>query len=507
MNTLLTIINTFYRDNTILSIYFILLLLFLLMEILFLLKIKWIIFKLEKKLARKNFKKGNLLANLIKDYKKSLKINFYKTDSILFIKDYLENNKKRLFRGLNYIENSPALYILMGLLAIIFITASSILGTEFNGLTSLQNVFNNLDIISVTIVFSLTCSIIIKIFCYALNIRDDINRLCENIQEYLEGEIRPQSYRKEGQSQVIYEFKDMMEKKLSDIEKRISSGFSEIILRMNSEKYNEKNLKIFHTADIHIGLKFENYPPDIAEKLAEARFKVLERLINTACVEDCNIFAVCGDLFESTDINEKDLFKVINILNGFSGGVVLLLPGNHDYYNSTISLWEKIKENTADNILVLNEYKPYELNEFGLKVTVFPAYCDSEEDKNNRLGWINSNEKEDGNLWHIGLAHGSLQDKFPDMKYNYYMMSEEELKNIAMDIWLIGHTHDPYPEPGIISNNKIFNAGTPEIDSEKRMYDGNAWLININRKKQITALGLKTGKYRHLIMDGKNEDE
>ena len=55
-------------------------------------------------------------------------------------------------------------------------------------------------------------------------------------------------------------------------------------------------LIIFCTSDLHLGMKFANYPDNIRESLVEARFKTLKRLVEKANSEKCDLFVVAGDL-------------------------------------------------------------------------------------------------------------------------------------------------------------------------------------------------------------------
>ena len=510
MTVFFTIIKNFYQENTILSLYFIAILIFLVMEILFLIKSNWIVYKIKKKLLRKNFKTGDILTQIKEEYRKLLKVSPGNIDNYTFIKNMLENNKKKIFRGISFIEDSVSLFILLGFLGAVFIIANSLLGFEFDGLKSLGNIYSNLDKIFITIVFALICSLIIKIISYVFNTRERIDLLIENITEYLQIEIKPYTDSNNREIKVMQDLIEKLEGRLSGIEKTINRGFKELArVKKNKNNNNLDELKIMHTADIHAGLKFSNYPGEASIKLAEARFEVLERLINLANIEKCNLFVIAGDLFEDVDIDKKNIFRVLNIVNSFRGEAVLVLPGNHDYYNEKIDIWTTFKNNMTEKIVILNEYRPYKLNKFGIEATIYPAYCDSRDSEENKLEWIKNIEDRDKNLWQIGIAHGTIKDKFPEITYNYFVMSEEELKGIDMDIWLLGHTHEPYPEQGIIKDKKIFNPGTPEPDSKKRKNNGNAWLITINKDKTITAMSLQTGKYKSLIdkVENKKTDQ
>ena len=61
------------------------------------------------------------------------------------------------------------------------------------------------------------------------------------------------------------------------------------------------SLKIFHTSDLHLGMKFAGYPV-VQKELTEARFKTLEKLVELSNHKKCNLFVVTGDLFESVSL-------------------------------------------------------------------------------------------------------------------------------------------------------------------------------------------------------------
>ncbi|MGH7889379.1 MAG: hypothetical protein ACRENF_02370, partial [Thermodesulfobacteriota bacterium] len=77
----------------------------------------------------------------------------------------------------------------------------------------------------------------------------------------------------------------------------------------------------------------------------------------------------------------------------------------------------------------------------------------------------------------------------------YYPMTQKELKDSGVNIWLLGHTHVTWPEiPG--NRDFIFNPGTPEPDGFDCWHEGRAFFITINENKEIEAEILSTGTYR-----------
>lgn len=259
-------------------------------------------------------------------------------------------------------------------------------------------------------------------------------------------------------------------------------------------------VKIFHTGDNHIGMSFNNYP-NVKKDLIEARFTTLEKMIFKANEVNADLFVVAGDLFHSIDIAEKDVKKTVNILNKFRGACVLVLPGNHDYDSGKTKLWQDFKLNVDEKIIILNEFKPYNLRDYNLDVTVYPAHCHSLHSSENNLGWIKKG-LEDQSKYNIGIAHGAIEGLSADLVGNYFYMGMQELNDIPVDVWLLGHTHVAYPALEKVFNHKVFNAGSPEADGLNFTGKGSAWLIDLENNNVI-ASKIETGKYEFFDKDFK----
>jgi len=122
------------------------------------------------------------------------------------------------------------------------------------------------------------------------------------------------------------------------------------------------SLKIFCTSDLHLGMKFANYPDlgmkfanypgHIRESLVEARFKTLESLIEKANTEKCDLFVVAGDLFDRISVAKGDITRAARILDEFQGHLVTVLPGNHDYIEpDKTNLWTYFEDHSGDRTL------------------------------------------------------------------------------------------------------------------------------------------------------------
>lgn len=253
---------------------------------------------------------------------------------------------------------------------------------------------------------------------------------------------------------------------------------------------------IFQTGDNHFGRKYDNYPA-IRDTLIRSRFDSLRAMIRRAEAEGCAFFVITGDLFDNNSrIPRKDVRDVVEILSEF-GGRVLILPGNHDFYTGEEKLWndfQAILAQTDHNITLLTENRPYPFEADDETVIFYPAPCQAKHSEENNLGWIKEQTFGD-RACHIGVAHGAIEKLTPDMKNQYFLMTEGELKAIGVDAWLIGHTHIPYPQLPTDRDEtgyKIFNAGTHEQTDVSNNSRGFGFLLTVDQKS-VKARAVPSG--------------
>lgn len=269
-------------------------------------------------------------------------------------------------------------------------------------------------------------------------------------------------------------------------------------------------VKCFVTGDNHIGKKYDRYP-EIRDLLIESRFECLQDMIQYVERDECELFIVTGDLFENTNtVKVADVKRTAEILATFSG-TVLVLPGNHDYYTGDEKVWQDFEKALAKldhNVVLLNKYEAYTFDTVDETVVVYPAFCQSKHSDKNNLGWIKQAQI-DPSVINIGVAHGAIQGVTPDMNGQYFIMTEQELLDIPVDAWMIGHTHIPYPnclkETEETTGYKIFNAGTHVQTDLSNATEGNGFIISISKedgKKKVSARKYVSGKIRFYDLKG-----
>ena len=252
-------------------------------------------------------------------------------------------------------------------------------------------------------------------------------------------------------------------------------------------------LKILHAADLHLGLKFASYP-DVQTELTEARFEVLEALVDRANSQLCDLFVLAGDVFDRVTVAKQDVKRCVDILNECNG-LVVMLPGNHDYISSQSALWNYVDELRSDRLCILEKKEPVPLHHFDLDAVLYPGPCTAKHSSENAIDWVKTIRKDQSIKYHIGIAHGNIEGLGFDEGDNYYPMTREELLACGVDLWLLGHVHVPFPaESG--SSERIYYSGTPEPDGFDCRHCGSAWIIELDNHKEINAQHISPGKFR-----------
>jgi len=260
-----------------------------------------------------------------------------------------------------------------------------------------------------------------------------------------------------------------------------------------------KPLRIAHTADNHIGLRFNGrpYTEDLRKRLVEERYLAAERVVETANSRGADLLVIAGDLFENTRVPAKAIIRTAEILNGFTGVNVIVLPGNHDFYEQgNETLWGRFCDAMKENFLVLLS-KPEPVSVFigEAEVAFYPGPCRSKHSPTNSIGWIEEKPKNPDAI-NVGVAHGSVSGVSPDMDEKYYPMTPENLRKAGVDFWLLGHTHLRYPGEQRAEGSLFYIPSTHTPDGFDCDHEGYIWCLDVLPGKKVVAESIRTGAFR-----------
>lgn len=245
-------------------------------------------------------------------------------------------------------------------------------------------------------------------------------------------------------------------------------------------------MKLLLTGDLHLGRSYQKESPELARRLSDARLEALEAAVTLANSTGCEFFIIAGDLYDKVSAIPKTLHqKVCKILDEFSGQAVLVLPGNHDYFDPERDpLWSDFEECSGSHVRLLKECVPFQCE----RVVFYPCPCHDKHAQENALGWLKKGPVLSRDTVNIGIAHGAVEGYSLDADQRYYYMTPQELLDLGMDAWLIGHTHVEFS-----IGNCIFNAGTPQQTDIADNSHGEVYIIEIDAQRHIVARKEKVG--------------
>jgi len=250
------------------------------------------------------------------------------------------------------------------------------------------------------------------------------------------------------------------------------------------------SIRIMATADVHLGMKFAAYRT-VQTKLIEARFDALRNVVAAANEKSCNLLVVAGDLFHRVGVASPTILKAAQILNEFSGDVVAVLPGNHDFVSPDKDrLWGTFRDVCGDRTLLMDTATAFDLRPYDVPAVVLAAPCDSLHGHDHRLGWIDEYQLPD-DVDVIGVAHGSIDGITLDAEGQYFPMTRQQLAALPPSVWIVGHTHRLHD----LRQARTVVPGTPEPDGFDFADPGRAAYIEMEAGS-YTATAVETGTYR-----------
>jgi hypothetical protein len=259
-------------------------------------------------------------------------------------------------------------------------------------------------------------------------------------------------------------------------------------------------IRLFHTADLHLGLKFTRggYAPALRERLVARRLESLRGMITLAQERGCHVFVIAGDLFDTPLVAKGLVREAAAILARFEG-VVAVLPGNHDYAQEEDPLWPTFVDALGEGHHLLRRETPCDLREQGIPLVLFPGVCGSRHSRTNAVGWVpdalSSLDLPD-EVRRVGIAHGSLEGLSPDFGGDYFPMTKGELESSGLDLWLLGHTHVRFPDRDRFEGERVLFPATPEPDGFDCRHAGHAWIIELDSDGAVRGESVRTGAHR-----------
>lgn len=209
---------------------------------------------------------------------------------------------------------------------------------------------------------------------------------------------------------------------------------------MTPSKDDDMALKILHTADWHLGMRFPSFDEADQLKLTRARMDVVDRILGEA--ESFGVHAVlcAGDLFDDPSPDREwweglaDLFRKRHWVDR----PVFLLPGNHDPVTpkSVYAPDSMFRRLLPDWVHVIDR-RPFEF-ELSEDAVLYSAPCTSRAGDEDLALSLPDREPGDQRI-RIGMVHGQTFD-MEGFQTNF-PIAEDAAAQRGLDYLALGDTH------------------------------------------------------------------
>jgi len=213
--------------------------------------------------------------------------------------------------------------------------------------------------------------------------------------------------------------------------------------------------RFIHTADLHLGRRFGNFPEEARGRLVEARHQIIPRLIAAARDHGARHILVAGDLFD-TETPSDGVWRQALLAMGTHADVHWwIIPGNHDSLAAE-SLWTRFRQRAPGNVHLVGDVEPIEIEP---GVFLLPAPLPRRFPGRDLTAWM-AECVTDPRAMRIGLAHGAIRDFSEDGGGAEGIIPPDRAQTARLDYLALGDWHGR-----IAVGDRCWYAGAPERDS------------------------------------------
>jgi DNA repair exonuclease SbcCD nuclease subunit len=225
-----------------------------------------------------------------------------------------------------------------------------------------------------------------------------------------------------------------------------------------------------HTADWQIGKPFGTIEGEAGTELRLQRIRTARRIAELARERAVDAVLVAGDVFDSNEVSDRTIAKLLEALQPFAGPWVLL-PGNHDAALAH-SVWTRMRMMGLPEGVIIAD-RPEAIDCWGGRAAVLPAPLRRRREAHDQTGWFDAAVTPQG-CCRIGLAHGSVAGRLPAAAEAANEIPPERAERAGLSYLALGDWHGALKVAG-----RTWYAGSPEPDRYKANESGQVHLVAV----------------------------
>ena len=254
------------------------------------------------------------------------------------------------------------------------------------------------------------------------------------------------------------------------------------------------SVRFLHTSDWQLGMTRHFLSEGTQERYGQARFDAIRKLGKIAEERQCRFILVCGDTFESNQVDRKTVARALEALKDVPVPVYLL-PGNHDPLNqASVYFSRTFKERKPSNVYVIDSTDPIKVDEH---LEIVGAPWMSKRPAVNPLREVLGILQPTKGTIRICIGHGQVDMLSPD-KESALVISVAEVEGAINErkihFMALGDRHSL---TSVGDSKRIWYSGTPEPTDFSETQSGFALVVDISDDK-VASEEVQFGQWRFL---------
>ena len=256
-------------------------------------------------------------------------------------------------------------------------------------------------------------------------------------------------------------------------------------------------VKFLHTADWQIGMARHYLDHDAQARFSAARLDAIERMARLAIDEQCEFVVVCGDVFESNQVQRQVLVRAFEKMAAFPQLDFFLLPGNHDPLDaSSIYNSPTFTERCPENVRVLKGPEPVQVVP---GVELIPAPWPNKHPTSDLVDAA-CGGLDQASVLRIIVGHGAIDSMSPDANDPRVIaleLLEERIQAGVIHYVALGDCHST---TNVGTTGRVRYSGAPEPTDYDETDPGNVLIVEL-RTGAVDVVERHLGTWRFVSGD------
>jgi DNA repair exonuclease SbcCD nuclease subunit len=253
-------------------------------------------------------------------------------------------------------------------------------------------------------------------------------------------------------------------------------------------------IRFLHTSDWQLGMTRHFLSEGAQERYSQARFDAIRAMGNIAKEENCRFMLVCGDAFESNQVDRKTVARALEALKEVPVPV-FILPGNHDPLNAaSIYRLSTFMDRKPAHVHVIENASPIRIND---DVEIVGAFWTSKRPVGNPVEETLAALPPANGIVRICAAHGAIDKLTPDPESAGVIplaVLEQAIDDGKVHYVALGDRHSV---TNVSANGRIWYSGSPEATDFDETKPGYALVVDVDAD-HISIKEVQTGHWQFI---------